>query len=230
VGLKVLTGIMGVVKGVAGAFGMIGKVGATGAGGLKMMAAGMKAFGNVKVILGMGALTLAAIGLGYAIKLLGEGLGKAAPFIKEFFTGVGTVIQSIGQAISEVISSIVNSIVDLSNVKWSGFDGAGTALLGLGIGMGSLAGGMTLLAGASLLLAPFMPVLDKMGDLGLLGDFTDSHSSKSGGGTESQPTMSMTETNKLLTKIVTVNENLLKQNFELMGKLTAKVGGLEVDG
>jgi hypothetical protein len=91
--------------------------------------------------------TLAMIGLGYAFKLLGEGIGAAAPGIEAFFNGMGTVIESVGTAISKVIETITTSIIrlqDINPLKLMATAvgvtalGAAIALFGAGAGAGGV--------------------------------------------------------------------------------------------
>ena len=88
--------------------------------------------------------TLAMIGLGYAFKLLGEGIGAAAPGIEAFFNGIGTVIESVGTAISKVIETITTSIIRLQDINplrlievAGGIVSVGAAIAGFGAGAGA---------------------------------------------------------------------------------------------
>ena len=88
--------------------------------------------------------TLAMIGLGYAFKLLGEGIGAAAPGIEAFFNGMGTVIESVGTAISKVIETITTSIIRLQDIDplrlmgvAGGIVSVGAAIAGFGAGAGA---------------------------------------------------------------------------------------------
>jgi plasmid maintenance system antidote protein VapI len=94
----------------------------------------MQALVNPLVIAGIAIFTGAMIGLGYAFKLLGEGLGAAAPGIQAFFDGIGTVITAVGNAIAKVIASITDSVIRLQNI-----DGAKLGEVALGIGAISIA-------------------------------------------------------------------------------------------
>jgi hypothetical protein len=103
---------------------------------------------------GIAIFTLAVIGLGYGFKLLGEGIGAAAPAIEAFFNGIGTIIEKVGQAIALVIETITTSIIRLQDIdgarllataggiaaialSLAGF-GAGGAVAGIGAALGSL--------------------------------------------------------------------------------------------
>ena len=63
--------------------------------GMKSLSKGVGAFANPKVALGLAALTVALIGVGFALKL-------AAPGIKAFGEAMGTIIGSIAM-ISNII-------------------------------------------------------------------------------------------------------------------------------
>ena len=84
---------------------------------------------------------------------------------------------------------------------------------------------MANLSGGALLLRPFLPVMDALTGMGGSSDVT-----VSGDGNTVNQATDMAETNKLLTQIVGVNRELLKQNKDLMTKLTGKVGELGVEG
>lgn len=79
----------------------------------------MQALVNPMIIAGIAIFTGAMIGLGFAFKLLGEGIGAAAPGIQAFFDGVGTVITAVGNAIATVIESITTSVIRLQDIDGS---------------------------------------------------------------------------------------------------------------
>lgn len=88
--------------------------------------------------------TLAMIGLGYAFKLLGEGIGAAAPGIQAFFDGMGGVIEAVGNAIAKVIETITTSIIRLQDIDplrlmgvAGGIASVGFAIAGFGAGAGA---------------------------------------------------------------------------------------------
>ena len=76
-------------------------------------------FSSAMIILfpAIAILVGAMIGLGFAFKLVGEGLGAMAPGITAILNGVGTVIKDVGTAISTVMSTMADSIVKLSNIN-----------------------------------------------------------------------------------------------------------------
>jgi hypothetical protein len=114
----------------------------------------MKALADPTLILGVIVFTGAMIGLGYAFKLLGEGIGAAAPGIKAFFEGVGGIVQKVGEAIATVIETITTSVIRLQEI-----DGAKLAKGAFGIMAisGALAafGGGSAIAGLGSALGKF---------------------------------------------------------------------------
>jgi hypothetical protein len=122
---------------IGGLFGMGGGAvgGAGAAAGMKAMAGGLAAFANPAVALGLGAITLAVIGLAGAFSLasLGfEAFGKmmksildgVAPVVESFgvaiksvFEGIGSVIESVGTSISGIVNSIGNVIEKYGEMK-----------------------------------------------------------------------------------------------------------------
>ncbi|WWT39328.1 hypothetical protein [Microcystis phage Mel-JY01] len=109
------------------------------------------------VIAGILVFTAAMIGLGFAFKLLGEGIGAAAPGIMAFFDGAAVVIQQVGESISTVIETITESVIRLQNIDGSRLlltasgiaaigvslaaFGGGSAIAGIGSAIGSFFGG-----------------------------------------------------------------------------------------
>mgnify|MGYP003133012780 CR=1 FL=1 len=150
----------GIGKGIKG----IGK--GMGAG-LKGLAKGMSAFAHPKVMLGMAAITLQLIGMGFALKLAAPGIrafGEAissivksvVPAIKAIGFVMGIMIKSIAKGISTIIGAIGDFAVKLMTVA------SPTVALGLfatAAGFTALAGSMTLFAGAGLLALPALLAL-----------------------------------------------------------------------
>jgi hypothetical protein len=119
---------------LGGLFGL-GKGGAGAAAGMTAMAGGLAAFSNPAVALGLGAITLAVIGLAGAFSLasLGfEAFGKmmksildgVGPVVESFgiaiksvFEGIGSVIESVGDSISGIVNSIGNVIAKYGEMK-----------------------------------------------------------------------------------------------------------------
>ncbi|MBC8428391.1 hypothetical protein H8D04_00765 [bacterium] len=185
-----------------GAGGVLGK-------GLKSTGKGISAFGksvatlaNPATLIGLAAITLAVIGLGYGFKLLGEGLGKAAPAIKAFMEGVGSIIKDVGAAIVDIMDGITTNVIRLSAIPFAN-------LFKLGIGLASLGTGLGLMAIGALALIPALPVLFVLNKMGLLGGVS------LGGGEEK--TVSKEEGNPVEIKLTETNAKL-DNLIELMGE------------
>ena len=157
------------VTGTVGAGGSAG--GSAGAGigqgmgtALKGLAGGLSAIANPMALIGLGAITLAVMGLAKAFEIASpgfEGFGKMVKSVFEGFSSVfasfGVVITSIGTAISTVFNGLTVSISKLSSIDpltllgLSGAIGAMGAALGLfgitgglaAISIGTLANGLT---------------------------------------------------------------------------------------
>jgi len=96
---------------------------------------------NPMVIAGIAIFTGAMIGLGYAFKLLGEGIGAAAPGIKTFFEGVGVLVESVGEAISKVIETITTSIIRLQDIDGGKLLTTAAGIVAIGGAMAALGAG-----------------------------------------------------------------------------------------
>ena len=159
-------GAAGAAKG--GGVGQALAKGGKGMGaGLSGLAKGMGAFSNPKVMLGMAAITLQLIGMGFALKLAAPGIrafGEAissivksvVPAIKAIGFVMGIMIKSIAKGISTIIGAIGDFAVKLMTVA------SPTVALGLfatAAGFTALAGSMTLFAGAGLLALPALLAL-----------------------------------------------------------------------
>ena len=137
------------VGGGAGGVDELGKKGPGVGKGMKSLSKGVGAFANPKVILGLAALTVALIGVGFALKL-------AAPGIKAFGEAMGTIIKSVASGISTIIGAIGDFAVKLMTIA------SPTMALGLfatAAGFTALAGSMAVFAGAGLLALPALLAL-----------------------------------------------------------------------
>ena len=101
----------------------------------------MAALVNPMVIGGIIIFTAAMIGLGYAFKLLGEGIGAAAPGITAFFDGVGGVIETVGEVIAKVIETITTSIIRLQDINGDKLLGTAAGIVAIGGAMAALGAG-----------------------------------------------------------------------------------------
>ncbi len=127
----------------------LGKKGPGVGKGMKSLAKGVGAFANPKVIAGLAALTVALIGMGFALKL-------AAPGIKAFGEAMGTIIKSVATGISTIIGAIGDFAVKIMTIA------SPTMALGLfatAAGFTALAGSMAMFAGAGLLALPALLAL-----------------------------------------------------------------------
>jgi len=113
---------------------------------------GFKSIGNAlsnpKVMLGLGAATLAIIGLGYALKL-------AAPAIKAIGEAIGTVITSVATGISTIVSSLGNMIAKLGETA--------PALLLLGPALLGISAGLAAMGFSGILALPTILALTALG-------------------------------------------------------------------
>ena len=132
IGSKMMGGLAG--GGGAEAMGGVGKgVGA----GIKGVSSGLASLANPKVLLGLGGVVLAIMGIAKAAQIAApafEPLGKMfksvfeglAPLVKEVFNGIGTFVDSVGGSIKGVIEGIGNSIASvvdsITNMKTAGVD------------------------------------------------------------------------------------------------------------
>jgi hypothetical protein len=143
---------------------------------LKGIARGIAAFATPQAALGLGAVTLAFIGIGAALRLaapafeaiapilikiadvvgnvLIKALEVAGPIITSIFNGIGNVIKSIGTGIATVITSIGTSIAMLANVNAGnlGLVAASTTAMGIALaafGVGSFVSGVGKFFGGS---------------------------------------------------------------------------------
>ena len=101
----------------------------------------MRALVDPTIMIGIAVFTLAMIGLGYAFKLLGEGIGAAAPGIEAFFGGVGTIVQKVGEAIALVIQTITDSIIKLQDIDGGKLLQTAEGIAAIGIALAALGGG-----------------------------------------------------------------------------------------
>jgi hypothetical protein len=102
----------------------------------------MAALVNPMVIGGILIFTGTMIGLAYAFKLLGEGIGAAAPGITAFFDGVGGVIKTVGEAIAKVIETITTSVIRLQDID-------GGKMTKAALGIYAIAGALAAFGGGS---------------------------------------------------------------------------------
>ena len=178
-------GASAAASGGAGVGETISKGGKGMGAGLKGLSKGVGAVANPKVLLGLAALTLAVIGVGFALKL-------AAPGIKAFGEAIGTIIKSVATGISNVIGAIGDFAVKLMTIA------SPTLALGLfatAAGFTALAGSMAVFATAGLLALPALLALTAFNAV-----------TGAGGGGESENTMELElkKQNEKLDKVITL--------------------------
>jgi hypothetical protein len=156
--------IAGGIGSMGDALGKLGKgIGAGLQGMLEGLARGFSALTNPTSLIGMGAFTLAAIGIGKALEMAAPAIEAFAPVlmkvaevvggvfieairaIPEILKSVGDVIVNIVTTISNAITGIMNSIITsierLAAVDGSNLLSIGAGLLSVGAGMAAFAAG-----------------------------------------------------------------------------------------
>jgi hypothetical protein len=118
------------------------------------------------------------------------------------------------------IQASVAGITSLASIDFTAFLGLAGGFTALGLSMLPLSAGMTALAVGAALLMPFLPVLDKMNDFGLLGapQVTTNETTQT---SEPSAPVDMTETNTLIKQLITNQDILMK-------KLTQRVEELVI--
>jgi len=105
-----------------------------------------------QAILAIGVITLAVIGLAYAFKLMGQGLGSAAPGLKvisDTFLGLATILADVFLKTLDKLPSLLDSVT--TNIVKLAV--AGPLLIGAAIGVASLGTSLAALT-ATLILFP----------------------------------------------------------------------------
>jgi len=117
------------------------------------------------------AFTPVIIGLAFALKLLGQALGAAAPFIEAFFTGIGAVIESVGVAIATVITAIADSIVKLGDIDPLRILALAGSITALSIALAAFGGG-SIIAGIGSAIGKFFggDIFDKLARIAMLAE------------------------------------------------------------
>ena len=141
---KVLLGSLGLIAASVGLVAMIpgvlgGLILAAAAKpismGLEILATGLTAFGAAMMtgygLVGLGALTLAAIGLGGALNLAAPGIEAFGTVLTSVFTGLIALIPVVVSGITTLVSSIVEGIGPMLLL--------GPALFGIAAGLGAVA-------------------------------------------------------------------------------------------
>lgn len=171
-------GLLGGIGSMGGALARLGKGAGSGLQGLLQgLAKGFAALANPATIIGMGAFTLAAIGIGKALELAAPAIAAFAPVlmkvaevvggvfieaikaIPEILRSIGDVIvnvvTSISDAITGIMDSIVTSIERLGAVDGSNLLAVGAGLVAVGAGMAAFGAGGAV-AGVANLVTGFL--------------------------------------------------------------------------
>jgi len=122
-------------------------------GGMAAMSAGLATLANPATLLGLAAITLAVIGIGYALKV-------AAPGIKAFGEAVASIVVSVGDSIKTILSGLSDFIMNISSIA-----SIETALsvMGLSAAFISLAASLTAFSIAGLAAIPAMTAVSIFG-------------------------------------------------------------------
>ena len=134
--------------------------------GLMSASVGLASLANPATLLGLGALTVAIIGIGFALKL-------AAPGIKAFGVALGTIIKSLGSALSNIITSIGDVFVKVAQIATPQM---ALSLMGMAAGFAALSASLATFAVAGLAAIPSMIAVGTFASIGgaeLLGGGED---------------------------------------------------------
>lgn len=111
---SLLTRVISIPLPGAGIFSSIGK-------GISGMISAFSALNPVVLLqfaAAMGILTVSAIGIAYAFKLVAEAFAKAVPFVDALFDGFVNIIGTVGDSIVNIITAISTSLVMLSQINF----------------------------------------------------------------------------------------------------------------
>ena len=162
-------GIMGMLSGLMGAAGAALSAGITAlSAAISALARGVMMLANPAALLGLGAFTLAVIGIGAALRIAAPGLKvfadavvDIADIIGETFLGamerippifesIGGVIKSVGESISGIISTIFDSIATTVE-RLTALDG--DSMKEAAVGIAAISGALALFGGGGVLAA-----------------------------------------------------------------------------
>ena len=162
-------GIMGMLSGLMGAAGAALSAGITAlSAAIRGLAMSVMTLANPLALIGLGAFTLAVIGIGAALKLaapaikifakavveIGDIIGKtflgAMERIPPIFESIGGVIKSVGESISGIISTIFDSIATTVE-RLTALDG--DSMKEAAVGIAAISGALALFGGGGVLAA-----------------------------------------------------------------------------
>lgn len=125
----ILGGIGAGLKSLGGGLAGLGRGAGRGIGALlRGIAMGLAAFANPATLLGLGAVTLAVIGIGKALEM-------AAPGIEAFGNAAEKIISGIAEGIVSIVNSITEAIERLAAVDGMNLIQVGAGLLAVSAGM-----------------------------------------------------------------------------------------------
>jgi len=105
----------GLISGAASRVASGGAAASAGGGmgaGLTGLAGGLKAIANPMALLGLGAVTLAIMGLAKAFEIASPGFESFGTMVKRILEGVAPVIESFGKAVGTVMKDIGTAITN----------------------------------------------------------------------------------------------------------------------
>ena len=118
---------------------------------LQGLAGGLKAIANPQALVGLAAVTLAIIGLGFALRIAAPGIEAFGMAVKSAFEGIGSIITAIGGAIGTVITAIGGAI---SNVLGTLATMSPVQLFSIGLALGTIGTGLLAFGVGGLVAVP----------------------------------------------------------------------------
>jgi len=143
-----------------------------------LVSIGLRALANPQALLGLGAITLALLGIGAAMRLAAPAFQAFGTIIKATFDGISTLIETVSSSISKLLSVLQT----VPNGK--------LALIGLELI--PFSAGLVALGGAALVAAPGLAILGGLQKLGMLPTFNVPAVGKPGGSTTTVDTTATT--------------------------------------
>lgn len=164
--IAVVAGILFAIKKFGGLSGALSGAGKGMGRGLMSMSAGLASLANPATLIGLAALTVAIIGIGFALKL-------AAPGIKAFGEAMGSIIEALGTALSSIITSIGDVFVKVAQIATPQM---AISLMGMAAGFAALSASLATFAIAGMAAIPSMIAVGTFASIGgaeLLGGGED---------------------------------------------------------
>jgi hypothetical protein len=123
--------ISGAASRVAGGGAAASAGGGMGAG-LKGLASGLSAMANPMALIGLGAITLAIMGIAKAFEIASPGFEAFGKMIKSVLEGVAPVIESFGKAVGNVMRDVGTAITNAKDGFTAIFNGIATVVKSIG--------------------------------------------------------------------------------------------------